>query len=158
MSLASMKVWWAGRTVREQWMLRGLAAVLAAVVAWYGVLTPLQAWRAAAAERRQEAARELAEVNAGIQALRQSKPSAAGGQDVSAVVESSAASAGIVISRRREAEDARLTVWIDAVPSRTLMQWLLLLRQSHGVAVSELAASTTEGGLQAEVTFAGAGR
>ena len=52
--------WWLARSRRERWMLVGLGLVLAALVAWYGLLTPLRWAAGEAADRRARAVANLA--------------------------------------------------------------------------------------------------
>ena len=56
--------WWEGRTRRERILLGIMAGLLAAVIAWYGVIAPIGAWRADAADRRAEASAALQSVEA----------------------------------------------------------------------------------------------
>ena len=69
-----------------------------------------------------------------------------------------AAASGIVIERRREEGDGRLTVWITAVQPRILMQWISGLRTGHGVSVVGMSAAKADASsLTVEVTFERAG-
>lgn len=145
--------WWNGRTARERIMLAILAAVLALAVGWYGVIAPLGAWAGAAETRRAEAAHALARAEAAAAALAARKPAAPGA--LARAVDASAQAAGVAIARRREDADGRLTVWIDGVEPRLLMQWLMLLRQGHGVGVAAMTASKGEAGLQVQVSLQG---
>ena len=148
---------WALRTPRERLMLQGLAVVLGGVLFWYGLLTPLDAARDWARAERQAAAADLAAVTALARggAVRAAPSS---GRGLAGVVDVAAAASGIVIDRRREEADGRLTVWITAVQPQILMQWIIGLRTAHGVSVVGMSASKLDAGsLTVEVSFEQAG-
>src|SRR5690606_24039659 len=60
--------WWYARAPRERWMLTGMCAAIAAFVAWYGLLGPLQGVRQAAADRHADALMDAAEIEHGLAA------------------------------------------------------------------------------------------
>ena len=149
--------WWLARSRRERWMLAGLGLILAALVAWYGLLTPLRWAAGEAADRRARAVANLAltEDLAPAPGGRRPAPS----RPLAEVVDASAAASGIMIDRRREEADGRLTVWIGAVDPKTLMQWIVNLRKGHGVAVAALTATKADAAhLEVEIAFVGARR
>lgn len=148
---------WAQRTSRERLMLQGLGIVLGGLLLWYGVLMPLSTARDWARAERQAAAADLAAINALARtgAARATEP---GGRGLAGVVDVAAAASGIVIERRREEGDGRLTVWITAVQPRILMQWISGLRTAHGVSVVGLSADKADASsLTVEVSFERAG-
>jgi type II secretory pathway component PulM len=143
---------WAQRSARERLMLQGLAIVLGGLLFWYGVLAPLNAARTWARDERQAAVADLAAVEA---VARSGRPS---GRGLAGVVDVAAAASGIVIERRREEADGRLTVWIAAVQPRILMQWISGLRAGHGVSVVGMSAAKADAGsLAVEVSLEQAG-
>lgn len=149
---------WARRSARERLMLQGLAIVLGGLLFWYGALAPLNAARIWTRDERQAAVADLAAVEAlarGGEAGRSGRPS---GRGLAGVVDVAAAASGIVIERRREEADGRLTVWIAAVQPRILMQWISGLRTGHGVSVVGMSAAKADAGsLAVEVSLEQAG-
>lgn len=149
--------WWLGRSVRERWMLAALGVVLAGVFGWYGVLTPLRWGADAAADRRARAAAALA-LTADFERAGGERRAPASGS-LAAIVDASAAAAGVTIDRRREDAGGRLTVWIGAIDPKTLMQWIVNLRRGHAVGVVAMQATKVDGAaLEVEISFSGAGR
>ncbi len=151
-ALNQARAWWLGRSDRERLMLGGLAVVLAALVAWYGVVTPLRRAADVMADRRARAEAGLALAKAALGPGGR-RPAAAAGP-LAATVDASAAAAGIAIERRREDADGRLTVWIASIEPQVLMQWLVTLRDGHGVTVAALSAAKTDrASLEVEIAF-----
>jgi type II secretory pathway component PulM len=135
-------------------MLAGLGLVLAVLLIWYGVLTPLRWAAGEAAERRARAVAGLALTQDMARESAGGRPKPA--RSLAAVVDASAAAAGVVIDRRREEADGRLTIWIGAVDPKTLMQWIVILRRGHGVAVTALTATRADAAsLEVEIAFVG---
>lgn len=156
--LQTARDFWAQRTGRERLMLQGLAVVLGGLLLWYGVLTPLNAARGWARAERQAAAADLAAVNALARVGTAGSAAQPAGRGLAGVVDVAAAASGIVIERRREEGDGRLTVWITAVQPRILMQWISGLRTGHGVSVVGMSAAKADAGsLTVEVSFEQAG-
>ncbi len=149
---------WNARTTRERVMLQGLAVVLAGLLLWFGVLAPLNAATAWSGARRQDAAADLASVEAAARrGGGRAAPAVSGG--LAGTIDVTAAAAGIVIERRRVEADGRLTVWIAAVSPRILMQWIGGLHAAHGVSVVDLNAGKADSGaLEVEVSFQGSDR
>lgn len=149
--------WWFARSERERWLLAAMAAMLALVMVWYGVVAPLRWASDAAVDRRERAGSGLAltaNLAPGPAGKRSTSP-----QTLAQIVDASAAASGIAIDRRREDADGRLTVWIGAVEPKTLMQWIVNLRKGHGVAVVALTASKVDASsLEVELSFTGAGQ
>lgn len=152
--LQTARDFWSLRTPRERLLLQGLGIVLAGLLLWFGVLTPLNAASGWARAERQAAAADLAAVNA----LARGGATPAAGRGLAGVVDVAAAASGIVIERRREEGDGRLTVWLTAVQPRILMQWISGLRTGHGVSVVGMSVAKADASsLTAEVTFERAG-
>ncbi len=151
--LQTARDFWSLRSPRERLMLKGLGVVLAGLLLWFGVLSPLNAATAWARAGRQAAAADLAAVNALARVGTARAPHPAG-RGLAGVVDVAAAASGIVIERRREEGDGRLTVWIAAVQPRILMQWISGLRTGHGVSVVGMSAAKADASsLTVEVTF-----
>ncbi|MDP2260276.1 MAG: type II secretion system protein GspM [Caulobacter sp.] len=145
---------WSLRSPRERVMLGGLGVVLAGLLLWFGVLAPLNMAGGWARAERQAAAADLAAVNALARGGATPGATQAAGRGLAGVVDVAAAASGIVIERRREEADGRLTVWIAAVQPRILMQWISGLRSGHGASVVGMSAAKADASsLAVEVTF-----
>ncbi len=156
--LQTARDFWAQRTGRERLMLQGLGVVLGGLLLWYGVLTPLNMAKGWARAERQAAAADLAAVNALARVGTAGSAARPAGGGLAGVVDVAAAASGIVIERRREEGDGRLTVWITTVQPRILMQWISGLRSAHGVTVVGMSAAKVDAGsLTVEVSFEQAG-
>lgn len=157
--VTAVRAWWAGRSLREQRLLGVLAVIAAGMLAWYGVLAPLRALEAAAAERLTLAVAASAQVEANardIAGLEKAGVVRADRRPVEQLVLETAAAGGVAVSRQRE-EGGALTVWIDAVEPKALFAWLGALQDAHGLtAESVTVLKADDGALQAEATFAGA--
>lgn len=152
--LQTARDFWSLRSPRERLMLQGLGVVLGGLLLWYGVLTPLNMAGGWARAERQAAAADLAAVNALARVGGRAGATPAAGRGLAGVVDVAAAASGIVIERRREEGDGRLTVWITAVQPRILMQWISGLRTGHGVSVVAMSAAKADASsLSVEVSF-----
>lgn len=142
---------WEARSRREQIMLAVMAGAILLVVGWYAVLVPLNGAGEASETRLTKAGERFARLDA---AARSGGLPVTAGQPLQAVVDASAAAAGLSIARRREEADGRLTVWLTAADPGLMMGWLTSLARAQGIAVSEMTASRTEGGLlEAQITL-----
>ncbi len=131
--------WLAGRTPRERWMLIGLAVVAGAILLFYGVVQPLNDWRAAAAERRAdaiEATRLIAAAEARLQPGATSDPARL------AEVAGPLAEAQGLIVELSPGEDGGLAFTAPQAPTAALFGWLAALESQHGI--EAVAISVTE--------------
>ena len=155
--LEPVVVWWRGRTRREQVLLGVMAGLLALVIAWYGVVAPISAWKADAAERRAEAAADLQSVEADLARLNAaaSETPAGTGEPIEPVLVRTAQAAGLSIDRQQAEADGAQTVWLQAVQPQAVFAWIAQLEQAHGVSVVNIAAlkSPTGSGLDVQVSF-----
>lgn len=136
---------WQARTRREQWMLGGLAAVVATFILFYGVLTPLNRLAAAAEERRAAADAALLRTRSLAAAL--ARTTGAAPADPAEVVRKSAAAAGLRIAREQPAADGRFTVWLEGVPSTSLFGWLASFPAERGLSVGAFEAHRLPAGV-----------
>jgi general secretion pathway protein M len=142
---------WGTRSRREQIMLAVMALVILLVVGWYGVMVPLNGAVDASNARLAKAGEQFAQLDA---AARAGGLPVTAGQPLQAIVDASAAAAGLTIARRREEADGRLTVWLTGADPGLMMGWLSSLARAQGIAVSEMTASRSEGGLlEAQITL-----
>lgn len=131
--------WLAGRTQRERWMLIGLAVVAGGILVFYGVIQPLNDWRAAAAERRAdavEATRLIAAAEARLQPGATSDPAR-----LAEVAGPLAEAQGLTVDLT-PGEDGGLAFSAQQAPTAALFGWLAALESQHGV--EAVAISVTE--------------
>jgi general secretion pathway protein M len=147
---------WAGREPRERVLLAVLAAVVAGLVYWYGLYSPLAALAESERERHEAASAGLARAR-GLSAAIQSRASTGGGAPPEQAVRRSAEEAGIAVSAVEPEGDA-LAVSIEAVAARPLFAWLARL-QDEDVGVRNFEAHRVEDGMvQVRLVLTGSGR
>ena len=149
--IASLRAAWEARSRREQVMLAVMGLALLLVVGWFAVLVPLNGAVKGSEARLRKAGERFAQLDA---AARTGGLPVTAGQPLQTVVEASATAAGLTLDRRREEADGRLTVWLSGADPGLVMGWLTSLARAQGVAVSEMTASRTDGGLlEAQITL-----
>lgn len=149
--IETARLWWLSRSGREQMLLAVMAVAVLGVFGWYGVIAPLRDVSASGRERVQTASQQLARLQARAQTL-SGRP---GGASPQALVEASAAKAGVPISRRRQEASGQFTIWITAIDARVVLPWTASLEREGAVRVANFTASRLDGGLvEVEVTFA----
>ena len=123
------RTWWTQRSLREQWLLGGLACVTAIYFAIAGVAQPLVAGRAAALEAIAEHDRALAQLEAvptdelPVLTLSAAKP-------VTAVLTETASEFELAI-RRIEPEDAGARLVLDDADFAEVLLWIEALESEH---------------------------
>lgn len=156
LDLSPVRDAWAARSPRERVLLAVMCALIAALVLWYGLASPLLRGAEDARREREAAAERLARVEAGATLVRRLAASAPTrpAAEVEMLVVDSAAQSGLRVDRRRTESDG-VTVWLDAATAPALFAWMDGL-QTRQVAVRSFAASRgASGTVQAEVRFAG---
>jgi general secretion pathway protein M len=134
--------WWAARTLREKRLLLAMTALLALVIAWFGVIRPLADARAAAEQRLTAAVMDLSAARAQAAAA-SAQVAGPAGQPVPLPLD------GFLLTSGREAGFTNLTV-NAAGPSQTSISipsarppavfgWIAQL-EARGVAVESLIA------------------
>src|SRR5690606_1132821 len=88
---SSTGAWWDGRSLRERRMLAVMGVVVLGVIAWLGVVRPLDGWKADQARARVAAERQMAQAQTAV-AQRGARPTEA--VDLQARVASAALTAG----------------------------------------------------------------
>ena len=152
--MEAARQWWLSRSDRERVLVAVMLAAVLGVVGWYGVVTPLRDAAEASQDRVETAASRLASLRtmAGASAPRAGRSSGA----PQALVEASAAKAGVLIARRRQDATGQFTIWVSAIDARILLPWVAALEREGGVTVADFTASRLDGGVvEAEITFAG---
>ena len=150
----SAEAWWNGRTLRERRMLLVMAGLIAAVAVWMGLVQPVLAWRAAAAERAEAAAVTLAEVRVAVAALRPERPPASPpAEGLDPLIRRTAEAAGLDVVTVMSAS-GELGVQLSSVGSGPLFAWLSALETDHRLSICSLgvtenadATLNVEGGL-----------
>lgn len=154
--IEAARQWWLSRSDRERVLLAVMLVIVLGVGGWYGVVSPLR--HAAQAEQARVKAAAVRLVSLKAMAAASAPRSGRSVGAPQALVEASAAKAGVPISRRRQDANSGFTIWIDAIDARALLPWVAALEQEGGVVVADFTASRRDGGLvEAEITFAGAG-
>ena len=129
------------RTVREQILLAGLAALLALTVIWFGILGPVISWRSDALRDFSRAAAGyetlLVQVEA-YRALAEQVETPEDQEPLRTLADRTARERGLAISRVQPLEDGRLGVWMEQADADALMAWLEGLAREQGVMVERI--------------------
>jgi len=138
--MAMILPWWRDRSRREQLMLLVMAALLAATIAWLGILRPLALARDAAAGRLATAETALGEVRAMTLAIRAAEARAqpAGNTPVIERVGARASEAGFTAERLTSDSDGRVTMRLPAVKPAILLRWLADVETRDSIIVDRL--------------------
>lgn len=148
-----LRLWWEGRTIREQRMLAVMAVLVAATLVWLLIIRPVGLWREAAGERRLQAASDLFDVRAGARQLAATPGSARASidaQGLEPLVRQTAESSGLVITTGMD-PSGRLGFRISNASSSAVFGWLATLQTAHGINVRSLGViENTDATLQVE--------
>lgn len=126
----SARGWWSGRSLREQRLLMLMGGLFAAVLLWFGVITPTLAWRADAAERRAVAEADLALIEAGAARIKGGASSMAADQ-VQAAARRAADSGGV--NAVFNPLDDGVGFSVNGASTASLFGWLAALKSEHGI-------------------------
>jgi general secretion pathway protein M len=140
----TLRIWWRGRTLREQRLLLGMAGLLALVLVWLIVIRPVGDSLSAAKERHTDAVLRLAEARgqaAAIRSIQQVRPATLPGPLV-AVLGNAAAEAGFPAARIEPEAPNGASVAIDAVRPQAFFGWVRQMEQRYGLVVDRLQANT----------------
>lgn len=163
-----MSAWWQGLTGREKALVAGAGALLAMVVVWHGLVSPLLSGRADARADRQLAADNLAQLEQLSAAQRARSPASTGfvastGNAMNAdafkgEVTRSAQQAGLAISRLQGGQDGKFSLVFDQADSRQLFYWLNEVETRLSGRVQRLSVDQAGNGrVRATVEIAGGG-
>ncbi|MDQ8755662.1 type II secretion system protein GspM [Sphingosinicella sp. LHD-64] len=134
------KLWWRGRSTREQRMLLVMFALIAIVLVWLAVLRPLSDLRADAERRHGEAVVALAEAKARAVAAGQvARPGAPLPLPIDSLLARTAADAGFPNARIVTQSPTQATITIEAGRPQAVLGWVRGL-EAQGVAVGSLRA------------------
>jgi general secretion pathway protein M len=137
--MAVFTPWWNDRSPRERVLLAIMAALLAALLLWLGVLRPLAAARAQAGLDASAAAARRAEAQALVAAIR-ARPAATG----AAVLDTLGrrlAEAGLEATRLEAQGPGQAELEIAAINGRLLLGWASGLEARDGLVVEQFEAS-----------------
>jgi general secretion pathway protein M len=130
--------WWAGRTLRERRLLLVMVALLAVTTAWLGVVRPVLAWRAAAADRATAAAATLDEVRTAAALLTPSGAAAdRSAEGLEPLIRRTAGAAGLEVVTTMGAAN-QLGFQLSNVGTAALFSWLSALETDHRLTVCSL--------------------
>lgn len=152
--LGPLAMWWSDRTVRERRMVGVMLAILAAVVVWLGIVRPLMAWRAAAAERAAVASTTLTDTRRALASLgRVQSARRLPAEGVEPLIRRTAEAAGLEVVTVMSAS-GQMGFELSSVDSARLFNWLAVLEREHGLVICSLgvtenadATLNVEGGL-----------
>lgn len=140
--MSGLRIWWDGRSQREQRLLLVMLALLVLVFGWLLIIRPLGDSLAAARERHDTAILALAEARA------RSTATAAPGRSapqlpVDSLLARTAADAGFANARITAQGPARALVVIEAARPQALFGWVARL-EAQGLDVGSLQARTNQ--------------
>jgi general secretion pathway protein M len=137
-----VRAWFQNLQPRERWILSAGVVVALAIVLWAGVLRPLQAQSAslqAAVASKQRLLADLGRIGA-------TPARAQGGQKdqttLVVLVDSTAQSHGLRITRSRPNGPSGVDVTLQGVPFDVLMSWLMTLHGTYSVEVESAQLTT----------------
>ncbi|WP_269716778.1 type II secretion system protein GspM [Caulobacter sp. NIBR2454] len=150
--------WFKSSTRREQVLLALMAALVAVLILWFAVITPLKAWREGAERRYDEALAVKVAVDRDLARIAVLEKGSAGRPRASGPVEQrarqAAVEAGLDIARA-DTVDGDLVVWLEGASPTAAFGWLAALHRED-IAVRRLTVLKNDtGGLDVEVGLAG---
>jgi general secretion pathway protein M len=157
----TFKSLWAERSVREQWMLGVMFALLAVVVFWLGIVRPLSSAQRSAHDALIEATDRNAAVRAKVKLLRMLPRAAypSSSATIYQIVGQSAGEAGLTLEQAQAQRAGRIEIVMASVRPVALFSWLAAL-EAQGVRVETMSArpSPTSGSISVQaVLVRGAG-
>lgn len=140
-----LRLWFAGRSQREQRMLLVMVALLALTIVWVGIIWPVTDGLSSARERHADAVIRLAETQARVkevEALQRNRPAALEAQ-LDSVVRDRANEAGFALASVTPDGPNRVQITIATARPGPLFGWIAGL-EAAGILVDSLA--TTDNG------------
>lgn len=141
--MEKLAAYWQGRTGREQALVAGLAAVMATLLLWYVIASPVLAWQAEGRARYEQAAERYLRLSAGLAQLSgegAAQQVATRDRPVRTITGERAVAHGLVISRVLPDGDDQLNVWLEAAAADSFTDWLTDLDRNHAIRVVRLTA------------------
>ena len=141
--MAMILPWWRDRSVREQWLVGIMLIMLVVIIAWLGIIRPLDSAQIKAETRHSAAVQALGEVRVMTGEIRTAEHRARSAQGLPLVelVSRRAADAGITTQDLQPGGNGRVTVQIEAIKPMPLLRWIGKLEANDGVIVERMNAS-----------------
>jgi general secretion pathway protein M len=139
--MAIILPWWRDRSGREQVMLLVMAVLLVVTIGWLGILRPLAAARATAAERLATTESALGDVKAMTVAIRAAevRTRPASNTPVIERIGSRATEAGLTTERLTSDGDGRVSLRVPAVKPAILLRWIADIEARDGIIADRVA-------------------
>lgn len=156
-----MRQWFSRFTGREQLSLLALAAALVLFLAYHLLWSPLSTARDDMARRNVATAESLQRVSAMVSQISRQRDAGgaagSGGRSVTALVNQSAVSEGLSVTRLQPNSRGEVQVRFEAAAFDALLRWLNQLETEEGALITELSLSEsgTPGRVNATVRVAG---
>jgi type II secretory pathway component PulM len=141
--------WWNARSRRERVLSWLLAAIVAALLAWYGLVTPLRLAAKRAETDHALAAQSLAAAQAAVRLAKHSQEAYAqtGATAVETIIAQSARDAGLAVSGIETSEPSRVTVLLTSAASPAFFGWIETLHRDYGIFPEDIAITRSASGL-----------
>jgi general secretion pathway protein M len=152
----TFRIWWQGRTLREQRLLLVMAGLLALVLIWLLLIRPVNDSLSAARERHAAAVLRLAEARGQAAAIRSlgSAPAVALSGPLTTVLSGAATEAGFPVARVEPEGANRATMVLNAVRPQAFFGWVRRMEERNSLVVERLSATTnSDQTLSVQVTF-----
>lgn len=131
-------MWWSARALRERRMLTVMAGLLLAALVSLGVVRPILAWRAAAADRAEAASATLVEVRAVAASLGSERPAEKPpAEGLEPLIRRTAGAAGLEIVTLMSAS-GQIGFQLSRAASGALFPWLATLEGDHHLTICSL--------------------
>lgn len=151
----TLRVWWQGRTLREQRLLVVMSALTALILGWLLILRPLDDALAAAKERHGAAVLSVAEARAQAAEIERLRKQAGPRQTrpLNALVGDSASAAGFPVKSLEDVGGGAVRLVLESVRPQAFFAWVAQMERQGLIAVEMTARPNTDKTLAAEVTF-----
>lgn len=133
--IENLRDWWRGRTPREHILLAVLAALVTAMVAWFLIWRPANAYLETSRAVQSESLDRLSRTRAMVaEAKRIGAAPVSSGLDVGAAITQSCIEAGFTLAKNEQGQQGQYQVVISAAKSRALFAWLGTLERQGVIA------------------------
>lgn len=134
-----IKAYWAERSLREQWMLGIMFALLGATILWFGIIAPLDRAQRSSRDALHEATDRNAAIRAAVRQLKALPRQTASGpaSPIDQFIGQSAGDAGLTLERAQAQGNDRIDIAIASVRPTALFSWIAAL-EAQGVRVETL--------------------
>ncbi|RDE05148.1 type II secretion system protein GspM [Sphingomonas aracearum] len=136
--MSGLRLWFAGRSLRERRLILVMLALLAVTLVWAGILLPVTDGLASARTRHADAVLRLAETQARVAAIRAVPRAAPLGQPLDAEVRARADAAGFTVASLAPQGSDRVQLSITQARPGALFAWIAGLEEA-GILVETMA-------------------